>query len=245
MQKNLIAITSVNISKIWRAVKFLSVVFILTVVTLNQTSADTMAEGAAACLSRAKKYEIEANKYANDVRDPRKLFELAMKNYLCAANAGDAFASWRVVNLSGSGQVEALPKEIEDKFLFQAAEAGLAEAQVALGYSYCDNIGTALACKNPIEAEKWFLKAAMTGNPAGVFLLGMLYEREVVDGESIKRMQQALGCYRLSFKLSQAAIKEKQNKTINQLKFGIKRSELGIERLLKQLGGNDAGAPCF
>ena len=199
------------------------------------------ADGAVECFKRAERYEKEANRYANDVRDPTKWFDLAMKNYLCAAQAGNALAMWRVVNLSGSGQVEALPKKVEDKYLHQAAEAGLADAQIAMGMDYCDNIVTNAPCKNPVEAEKWFLKAAKSGDADGAFALGNFYE----DGlEGIGKVK-ALACYKLSLQRYQSAISIKGNEGIRELKSGMSRSKWGVERMLKVLGERDQQGKCY
>lgn len=220
------------------------VALILLTMTLNHAYADAVTDSAAACFKRAERYEKEANKYANDERDPRKWFSLAMKNYLCAAKAGNALAMWRVVNLSGSGQVEALPKEIEEGYLLQAAEAGLAEAQVGLGVDYCDNIGTQSPCKNSAEAEKWFLRAARTGDAEGAFELGLLYERDA-EGKDVEKIERALSCYQLSAQRIQAEIKAKGNKDLRQLKSLLEIAEWGIERASKILRRRNTTVPCY
>lgn len=229
------------------------VALILVTMAFSQAYADTTANSAAACFKRADRYEKEANKYANDVRDPRKWFDLAMKNYLCAAQAGNALAMLRVVNLSGSGQVEALPKEMEDKYLLQAAEAGLAEAQVGLGVSYCDNIGSTSPCKNPVEAEIWFLRAARAGDANGAFELGILYERGTGGSNTVKT-ERALACYQLASKRIRAAIraainakdaKDAKEENIFQLKSLLERPVWGIERTTKILGVHEISVTCY
>lgn len=224
--------------------RWIFVAYMLITMSINPAFADATKDSAEACFKRAERYEKEANKYANDVRDPTKWFDLAMKNYLCAAQAGQVLAMWRVVNLSGSGQVEALPKEIEDKYLHQAAEAGLADAQIAIGVDYCENIGTDSPCKNPAEAEKWFLKAARAESADGTFELGLLYERSAGGAYTVK-IEKALACYQLSSKRIQLAINSKGAKDLHQLKSDLKRSDWGVERTTKILGVHDTSVTCY
>ncbi len=224
--------------------RWMFVAYIFLTISVNPAFADATKDSAEACFKRGEQNEREANKYANDVRDPTKWFDLALKNYLCAAQAGHVLAMWRVVNLSGSGQVEALPKELEDKYLHQAAEAGLADAQIAVGMDYCDNIGTNAPCKNPAEAEKWFLKAAKSGDADGPFELGWLYERGGGSAYPV-RMEKALACYQLSSKRFQLAINSKGAKDIRELKSGLERPVRGVERTAKIFGVQETSVKCY
>jgi hypothetical protein len=115
-------------------------------------AAENKSDKAAECFKLAEQYEKEANKYANDERDPREWFDLAMKNYMCAYKAGNYLAGFRAVQLSRSDNVEPLSKEMEDRLLLQAAEADITDAQFGLAMDYCDNVGTKALCKNPKDA---------------------------------------------------------------------------------------------
>ncbi len=207
-------------------------------------AADIATNRGAECFKRAQRYEKEANRYANDVRDPTKWFDLAMKNYLCAANAGNIVAMWRAVNLSGSGQVKALPKVEEDRLLLQAAEGGLADAQEAVASDYCDNAGTTNLCKNPKEAEKWLLRAASAGSAHGAFSLGHFYEAEL-SGDNPTRITKALACYRLSLLRYRDVVSSKDSEDTQQLKSEIELAKLGIERTQKKLVGKDIQSKCY
>lgn len=224
--------------------RFLLSVFLLMVMANGQVYAGSTGDVADKCFKRAERYEKEANRFANDVRDPGKWFDLAMKNYLCAAKAGNSLAKWRAVNLSGSGQVVALPKEIEDRFLMEAAEAGLQEAQIGLATTYCDNVGTRELCKNPIEAEKWLIRAARAGSSWGAFELGIFYERGSA-GENTVQLGKALACYKLSFQRYRRAIEVAGEIDIRQLNSELGSVKQGIERLIRKLNGGEIAASCY
>lgn len=224
--------------------RLLLAILLWTTVFTQQALAAPPENMADQCFKRAERYEREANRYANDVRDPGKWFDLAMKNYLCAANAGHVMAKWRVVNLSGSGQVEALPKETEDRLLREAAEAGLPEAQIGMYTTLCDNVGTQNACKNPVEGEKWLLKAVRVGNPDATFLLGAFHEKGE-GGKDTDRTSQALACYRLAFQRYRSAMKGKRGEDLRQLKSDLEMTGRGIERVLRRSGGREVRVSCY
>lgn len=222
-----------------------TLLFLLVVLLFGgQANAGTTENNADKCFKRAQQYEKEANKYANDVRDPSKWFDLAMKNYLCASEGGNPMASYRAVSLSGSGQVKALPKEMEDHLLRHAAEAGIPEAQIGLADTICENFGTRNVCKNPVEGEKWLLRAARSGSGLGAFSLGYFYEMGQA-GEGTTRTEKALACYKISQQRYLSAIKTKGNKDLRQLKSELDMPKQGIERTLKKLEGHDISASCY
>ena len=200
---------------------------------------DKEQDKAAECLERAERYYKEATKYANDVRDPGKWFDLAMKNALCAARAGNAMAMIRVVNLSRSGQVAPLSKEEEEHFLMQAAEAGLPEAQIALAEDYCDSRGDA-PCKHPAESERWLLKAAKGRSARGVFSLGYLYEFQDKSG-SLELLSKALACYRLSLQRYKHEIEVEKRGLQDEMRIATR----GIDRVEKKLGDKIIQTVCY
>lgn len=221
------------------------VALILMSMSLNQAFADITKNSAAECFKLAEQYETEANKYANDERDPREWFDLAMKNYMCAYKAGNHLAGYRAVGLSSSGQVKPLPKEMEDRLLLEAAEANIADAQIALAQDYCDNIGTKSLCKQPKEAEKWLLRAARNGSEDAAFSLGHFYESEI-GGVDAARIAKALACYKLSLQRYKNAYKNAKGATDSQqYKSDTETSIWGIERTLKILGGKDPAGKCY
>lgn len=226
-----------------RLPRLLFAILLWLAVFVQQVSAGSTENTAEQCFKRAERNEREANRYANDVRDPSKWFDLAMKNYLCAANKGHVMAKWRAVNLSGSGRADALPKETEDRFLLEAAEAGLPEAQIGMYTTYCDNVGTDDVCKNPVESEKWLLKAARAGSQGATFLLGRFYESG--GGEGRIRTDKAMACYRLAVQRYHSAMKGKRGEDLRQLKYELEMPEWGIKRLLKRPEVSEANTSCY
>ncbi len=200
---------------------------------------DKAQDNAAECFKRAEHYYKEATKYANDVRDPGKWFDLAMKNALCAAKAGNAMAMLRVVNLSRSGQVAPLPKGEEEHYLMQAAEAGLPEAQIALSHDYCDSRGDA-PCKHPAESERWLLRAAKGGSAWGVFSLGHLYEFQDKSG-SLESLSKALACYRLSLQRYKHQIEVEKRGLQDEMGLVT----WGIDRVEKKLADKAIQTVCY
>jgi TPR repeat protein len=101
-----------------------------------------------------------------------------------------------------------------------------------------------LQCKNPVEAKKWFLKAAISGDADGAFHLGILYERGA-GNKAAAETEKALACYQLSSKRIHAALNAKGNKNLHQLKPNLERSESGVERASKALGGRGTTLSCY
>jgi uncharacterized protein len=81
-------------------------------------------------------------------------------------------------SLNGRG----VPKDPEKSFLLtaQAAEAGMRDAVLAMGWFYLNGIGVE---QNIEQAERWYRKSARQGEPKAMFSLGqMAYdERDYAD----------------------------------------------------------------
>jgi TPR repeat protein len=217
---------------------------ILMAMSLNQASADTAKNSAAECFKLAEQYEKEANKYANDERDPREWFDLAMKNYMCAYKAGNHLAGFRAMQLSSSDNVVPLSKEMENRLLLEAAEADIADAQIGLAYDYCDYMGVTVQCKKPKEAEKWLLRAVRNGSPDAAFSLGYFYEKNLGNKGAVTAGK-ALACYKLSLQRYQNTINAKDIRDTQDLESSIGLTKWGIDRSLKTLGGKDPLDKCY
>jgi len=210
--------------------------------------ADTLSAAGEKCLQDAQLNEQEANRFANDVRDPSKWFDLAMENYLCAVDAGSPFAKWKVVNLSGSGQVKALPAEVTDRLLREAAEAGLEEAQLGLASDLCDYTNGAL-CKHPLEAEYWLSKVAASKNlinaADAVYFLGLLFER-ATGSSQIENLNKSFACYHLAVERYQLLVERAAiSKEVRSLNNWLKNSKLGVERVEKKLNTVSGLVGCY
>jgi TPR repeat protein len=228
----------------WIRGLFKAIAIVILLSHVPSFAADKATDNGAECFKRAERYEKEAKRYGNDVRDPTKWFDLAMKYYLCAAKAGNAMAMLRAVEISHSETSDSLPKEEEDKLLLQAAEANLPAAQVALANEYCDDYGTRPSCKNPVEAQRWLLKAAKNGSAWGAFDLGYIYETEP-DSSDLKSLAKALACYRLSLQRHQDELQIANKKEKLNLKSQIEIVERGIGRIERKLEGKPIQAVCY
>lgn len=69
----------------------------------------------------------------------------------------------------------------QDSELFQRAQTGDSDAQVAVGNQYFQGNGVQ---KNEINAEIWYRKAAENGNAEAQMALGKLYHRGIVVNQS-------------------------------------------------------------
>lgn len=115
-----------------------------------------------------KYYVDKADKYYNE-----KNFQEALKNYLIAANAGDAYAQnltgWMYEHAEGVEQnyIEAY------KWHLKAAENGNVYAMNSLGILFEKGQGVEV---NLPKAVGWYRKAANAGNVHGQYNLGRMYE---------------------------------------------------------------------
>ncbi len=207
--------------------------------------AEILSMKAQKCLYDAELNEQEGNRFSNDERDPTYWFDNAMKNYLCAAKEGSSIAKWHAVNLSGSGQVKALNKDIENRLLQEAAHDGVEGAQIAIAINHCDNVGTNEPCKNPIEAILWLNKASKNGSPFAPYHLGILYERSK-DLNDIDKLDRAYACFQLSLNRIHDAMKNNFNlKDIMDFKYAIDIPESGIFRIKEKTGSNLKEINCY
>lgn len=124
--------------------------------------------GTALSKTEIKYYVDKADKYYKE-----KNFQEALKNYLIAANAGDAYgqnlAGWMYEHAEGVEQnyTEAY------KWHLKAAENGNAYAMNSLGILFEKGQGVAV---NLPKAVEWYRKAANAGNVHGQYNLGRMYE---------------------------------------------------------------------
>jgi TPR repeat protein len=118
-------------------------------------------------------------------------FKQALEQYMCASKAGNHVASLKAASLLGSGFVENVSSTTIEKYLLDAANSGLVDAQVELSGHYCWDKFT--GCKNRYKAWYWISKAAENKNPIALNNIGVAYEK----GDSVlKNMKLAFNFYK-------------------------------------------------
>jgi uncharacterized protein len=100
-------------------------------------------------------------------------YELALKEFLFEANAGNAEAQFELGNMYKYG--EGVPEDYVEavKWWRLAAEQGYGFAQNELGHTYIRGIDVP---KNDFEAVKWFRMSAEQGSTNSQYNLGQIYE---------------------------------------------------------------------
>ncbi len=115
-----------------------------------------------------KYYVDKADKYYEE-----KNYQEALKNYLIAANAGDAYAQLWVGFMYTDAEWVGRNYEEAWKWFLKSAENGNVFAMNSLGGLYCAGDGIP---KDYVKAMKWYRKAAEAGDAYGQCNLACMYQ---------------------------------------------------------------------